>query len=204
MLKNTFITLLSNYSSHSLVTGELWQEIEKSYSQNTRHYHTLSHLEDILHQLLEVREIIQDWDAVLFALYYHDIIYSPLKSDNEKQSAALAAQRMSQVDVPWQRIERCEGHILATKEHLYSSSSDTNYFTDADLAILGQDLETYKNYARNVRKEYSIFPDLIYNPGRKKVLRSFLERDRIYKTPHFFDKFELQAKYNLNYEMDIL
>ena len=204
MLKNTFITLLANYSSHSRVTGELWEEIEKRYSQNSRHYHTHSHLEDLLKQLLEVREKIQDWDAVLFALYYHDIIYSPLKSDNEKQSAEIAAQRMNQVDVPWQRIERCKGLVLATKNHLHSSSSDTNYFTDADLAILGQDLETYKNYVQNVRKEYSIYPDLIYNPGRKKVLRSFLERDRIYKTPHFFDKFELQAKYNLNYEMDIL
>ena len=173
MLKNTFIALLANYSSHRLMTGELWEEIEKRYSQNSRHYHTHSHLEDLLKQLLEVREKIEDWDTALFALYYHDIIYSPLKSDNEKQSAALAAQRMSQVDVPWQRIERCKGLVLATKNHLHSSSSDTNYFTDADLAILGQDLETYKNYVQNVRKEYSIYPDRIYNPGRKKVLRSF-------------------------------
>jgi predicted metal-dependent HD superfamily phosphohydrolase len=52
-----------------------------------------------------------------------------------------------------------------------------------------------------VRKEYLIYPDLIYNPGRKKVLHHFLAMDRIFKTDFFYNKFEQQARQNLRKEI---
>jgi predicted metal-dependent HD superfamily phosphohydrolase len=39
---------------------------------------------------------------------------------------------------------------------------------DADLSILGKDLDTYLAYTKMIRKEYSIYPDFLYKPGRKK------------------------------------
>ena len=137
-------------------------------------------------------------------MYYHDIIYDALKSDNEERNAVLAERRMEEINVPGQIIENCKTQILATKKHLYNSVSDTNYFTDADLSVLGQDLETYRTYYQNVRKEYSIYPNLIYNPGRKKNLIHFLEMERIYKTQHFFLKLEEQAKENIKCELNTL
>jgi predicted metal-dependent HD superfamily phosphohydrolase len=104
--------------------------------------------------------------------------------------------------VPTEIIENCKSQILATKKHQDSSDIDTNFFIDADLSILGQDTETYKIYFQNVRKEYSIYPDLIYNPGRKKVLKHFLELKRIFKTEYFYAKYENQAKQNLQTELE--
>ncbi len=204
MLKETFINLLTNFTNDKILINDLWTEIEMNYSNKKRHYHTLSHLDNLLHQLLEVKEKIESWETVLFTLFYHDIIYNPLKSDNEAQSAKLAEQRMKQINVPVQIIENCKSQILATKKHLDNAASDTNYFIDADLSVLGQNIETYTMYYQNVRKEYSIYPDLIYNPGRKKVLKHFLEMERIFKTPIFFDQFEAKAKENLLTEFKTL
>ena len=195
---------MTNYTDNDSLTNELWTEIEKNYLNKKRHYHTLHHLDSLLAQLIDVKEEIQNWNTILFTLYYHDIIYNSLKSDNEEKSAELAKKRMKQISVSIDTIELCKNQILETKSHIKSTDSDTNYFTDADLSVLGQSWETYSLYYKNVRNEYSIYPDLVYNPGRKKVLNHFLSMDRIFKTDFFYNKFEAQAKQNLQKEIELL
>jgi predicted metal-dependent HD superfamily phosphohydrolase len=204
VLKEIFIELLTKYTDNERVKNELWTEIEKNYSSKKRHYHTLQHLDNLLSQLTEVKSEIQNWETTLFTLFYHDIIYNSIKSDNEEKSAGLAEKRMKQISVSNYKIELCKKQILATKSHIKSIDSDTNYFTDADLSILGQNWETYLLYCKNVRKEYSIYPAIVYNPGRKKVLNHFLSMDRIFKTDFFYNKFETQAKLNLQQEIESL
>ncbi len=204
MLKNSFFNLTKIHSPDTHLIDELWKEIEENYSNKKRHYHTLSHLDNLLKQLSEVKDKIESWETIMFTLFYHDIIYNALKSDNEEKSAELAEKRMSQINVPSHIIENCKLQILATKKHLSDQSSDANYFLDADLSVLGQDIETYTLYYQNVRKEYAIYPDIIYKPGRKKVLKHFLGMDRIYKTEYFHTKLESQAKYNLSTELGLL
>lgn len=201
MLKETFITFLKRYSIEAQLMNDLWNEIEMSYSGKHRHYHTLEHLENLLGKLNEVKNLINDWDTILFTLYYHDIVYNPLRNDNEEKSAELMEERLMAIGLPQSMVDKCKAQILATKKHVARPDSDTNYFTDADLSILGQDWSAYSNYAKNVRKEYSVYPDLIYNPGRKKVLKHFLEMNPIFKTIHFYEKLELQAKNNLQKEL---
>lgn len=204
MLKETFIELLTNYTDNSRLINELWIEVEENYSNKKRYYHTLQHLHHLLIQLIEVKNEMQNWETSLFTLYYHDIIYNSLKSDNEEKSAELAEKRMSQIEVSIDKIELCKKQILATKSHVRSAENDTNYFTDADLSVLGQPWDIYTMYYKNVRKEYSIYPSLVYNSGRKKVLNHFLSMNRIFKTDFFYNKFETQAKQNLQKELELL
>lgn len=201
MLKKTFTELLHTFTKDEDLISQLWLEIEQNYSGAKRHYHTLQHLDHLLLQLLAVKERIKNWSAVLFTLYYHDSIYSALKSDNEEQSALLAEKRMLQISVDKSTVELCKKLILATKAHLHSSDSDINYFNDADLSILGQPWKDYQQYYINVRKEYAWYPDFLYNSGRLKVLNHFLAMDRIFKTDYFFDQFEAAARNNILEEM---
>jgi predicted metal-dependent HD superfamily phosphohydrolase len=203
-LKEIFSNLLINYTTNSSLINELWDEVEKNYSGKKRHYHTLLHLENLLTKLTEVKSEIQNWDSILFTLFYHDIIYTTLKSDNEENSALLAEKRMQQLSVSNDIIERCKNQILATKSHSKSTDSDTNYFTDADLSVLGQPWEIYSLYYKNVRKEYAIYPDFIYNSGRKKVIQHFLSMNSIFKTDYFYNQFEKVAKENLMKELSNL
>jgi predicted metal-dependent HD superfamily phosphohydrolase len=204
VLKETFITLLTDYTDKHLLRNELWTEIEKSYSNKERHYHTLHHLSGLLAELTYIKGEIKNWNTILFTLYYHDIVYNSLKTDNEEKSAALAEKRMKQISVSIDSIQLSKNQILATKSHIQSTDSDTNYFTDADLSVLGQNWDTYSLYYKNVRKEYSIYPDSIYNPGRKKVLSHFLSMERIFKTDFFYRNFEIQARLNLQKEIALL
>ena len=200
-LKQTFLQFVNLYTSTAFANN-LWTEVEITYSQRDRHYHNLTHLENLLHQLIQVKTGIADWNTTLFTLFYHDIVYNPLKNDNEDQSAQLAVQRMRELNLPPSNIEKCRGQILATIGHQVAIDQDTNYFTDADLSILGADWEVYQQYANNVRREYSNYPDAVYNLGRAKVLKHFLVMEKIYKTEYFHQRFEVNAKLNLERELE--
>ena len=168
MVAETFTSLMSRYTQDRAVSKKFYSELVTSYSEKGRHYHNLNHLESLLQQILPIADQLRDLDTVLFALYYHDAVYHVLRKDNEERSARLAQKRLTILNFDSNRIEICKQHILATKTHGLSNDSDTNFFVDADLSILGQDSLTYKRYAEGVRKEYSIYPDIIYKPGRKK------------------------------------
>jgi predicted metal-dependent HD superfamily phosphohydrolase len=202
MLEEIFIKLIGNYITDDRLAMQLWNEIEENYCNKKRYYHTLDHLESLLQQLFTIKIKIKDWDTILFSLYYHDIIYNPLKTNNEEKSAEFAENRMQLIGVPKIIIENCVRQILATKKHLLSIDNDTNIFIDADLSILGQPWNVYADYYKQVRNEYALYPDLIYKPGRKKVLQHFLQMERIFKTDYFFERFEGQAKANLEKELD--
>ena len=87
---------------------------------------------------------------------------------------------------------------------ILTENLDNAYLLDLDLSILGTDWEIYNKYTQNIRKEYKIYPDILYKPGRKKVLKHFLERDSLYFTERFKTKFEKQARNNLIQEIDML
>ncbi|MBI3219539.1 MAG: hypothetical protein HYZ44_08510 [Bacteroidetes bacterium] len=204
MLQAAFSELVSTYSGKMELKNRLWDEITEAYQAKGRYYHTLAHLENLHMHLSAMKDHINNWQAVLFTMFYHDFVYSPTRSDNEAKSAACAVDRMKELMVPDKLIDSCRAQILATKAHEYSPDEDTNYFTDADLSVLGQDTETYTTYCQNVRKEYSLFPDLIYKPGRRKVLKHFLSMPRIYKTDFAYQRWEQTARLNLQMELNNL
>lgn len=152
---------MENYTDDHNLIEKCWSEIEQHYSAESRYYHTLQHLENVWAQLNEIRHKTQNWQALLFSLYYHDIVYDSQKTNNEEQSAKLATERMKHIAVPNLVIAKCETLILATKSHFKSTDNDINYFVDADLSILGQPWETYSHYYKNVRREYAIYPDFM-------------------------------------------
>lgn len=203
-LEEQFKSLAKKYSSNDSLIDSCWDELAKNYSSAKRHYHNLSHPENLFAELEQIQAEISDWNTICFSVFYHDAIYDAKKNDNEEQSALLAEKRLRELNVPEKIISRCKEQIIATKSHALSSENDTNLFTDADLSILGKSAESYEIYFRQIREEYSIYPDLLYKPGRKKVLNHFLEMKRIFKTDLFADRYEKQARENLGMELRML
>lgn len=203
-LKSNFSDLISKYSDNEILKIDYWKEIESNYSQKSRKYHNLTHLENMILELEEVKDKISDYDVLLFSVFYHDIIYKSTSKDNEEKSAELAKKRLEKLDISTDRISKIYNQILSTKSHSKSEDSDTNFLSDSDLAILGKDWETYENYTKQIRKEYSIYPDFLYNPGRKKVLIHFLDFEQIFKTDYFKVKYEKMARENIQKEISLL
>ncbi|WP_299258493.1 hypothetical protein [uncultured Aquimarina sp.] len=204
MLKEVFISLVSKYSIDKEYVNSLWNEIVKNHSKKSRHYHNLSHLENLYQNLLSIKQEILDWDIILFSIFYHDFVYNVLKQDNEEQSAQKAIDILITLSIDSERIQLCKEIILATKVHQISEHKDVNHFTDADLSILGSTWPDYETYYRNVRKEYKYYPDFMYNKGRIKVLKHFLDMSKIFKTDYFYKTLENQARNNLRQEINLL
>jgi predicted metal-dependent HD superfamily phosphohydrolase len=204
MFEDVFKVELIKLTTDSFLIGKLWTEIQTNYTSSGRYYHNLSHLDNLIETLLPIKNQMEDWQILTFSVAYHDIVYNTFKKDNEEKSAALGYERMTLLNFPPLLKEKCKLQILSTKHHIESEDADTNYFTDADLSILGSDTESYRNYTKQIRKEYRHFPDILYKPGRKKVLRHFLEMQSIFKTKYFQDKFEEQAKVNISDELKSL
>lgn len=204
MLERAFTDLIKQYTSDDRLINRLWNEISTAYTKRNRHYHTLQHLENLLYYIAEVKHQIIHWNTVLFALYYHDIVYNTLKHNNEEKSAILAAKRMTEIGVDPGTINKCYDTISATKKHSWNEDNDINLFTDADLSILGAERNIYEAYLKQIRKEYAIYPDMMYKPGRKKILQHFLSMERIYKTEYFCNKLEIKARQNLQEELNSL
>lgn len=204
MIEEHFKTELRKLEASESLIVKLWDEIVTNYSASSRHYHTMAHLNSMIQTLLPVRNKILDWQIVVCSIAYHDIIYNPLRKDNESKSAAFAEKRLALLGLPSSFREKCAMQILATKNHQVNEDGDTNYFTDADLAILGSDSGSYAVYTNQIRKEYSYYPDIIYKPGRRKVLQHFLQMETIFKTKHFGERYEEQARSNLTNELQLL
>lgn len=203
-MKAVFLSAASGNSGESRLIKLLWQEIEAAYQHENRYYHTMKHLQQVYAELLPLKKNISDWNVILFSLFYHDIIYEPTQQDNESKSAAIAKARLESIHLPGIKIENCMKMIMATKDHTASDDDDINFFTDADLTILGSTRPAYINYCKDVRKEFSELPDFIYKPGRKSVLQHFLEMPAIYKTQYFFDRYENTARENIRFELETL
>jgi predicted metal-dependent HD superfamily phosphohydrolase len=203
MIRDEFFNAVNSYSSSGDNTSKLWKEIEEQYSHTSRHYHNMLHLENLISELLPVRDRFTNWNVVVFAVVYHDIVYKASKSNNEEKSADFAVKRLNGITVPEESVARCGKFILATKQH-EQLDDEIDLFTDADLSILGSSSDDYRIYADQIRKEYSIYPDFLYNPGRKKVLLHFLGMQTIFKTPFFRDKYESSARRNLENELSYL
>lgn len=201
MLQDIFFTTALRFTENNALVVQLWKEIEEHYSTSARHYHTLTHLEHLHKELKETQSTVNEWDCMVFSLFYHDVIYDTFRQNNEEKSAAFAVKRLTALKVPTAIISRCSEQILATKKHETGYDTDTDLFTDADLAILGQSPARYDIYCQQIRKEYKLYPDFLYNSGRKKVLFHFLEMERIFKTDYFFARYEQTARENIDREL---
>src|SRR4051812_48010248 len=60
-----------------------------AYTAPDRHYHNLAHVRDCLRTVEAVYPYLVDPRAVDAALFFHDAVYDPTRSDNEERSADL-------------------------------------------------------------------------------------------------------------------
>ncbi|WP_273289272.1 hypothetical protein [Winogradskyella sp.] len=205
-LKPKWVDLVSNYTDKKAIVASLWKDIVDHYSNTNRYYHNLDHIQNMLSQAEDFKSHIEDYDVLVFAIWYHDIIYKSTKKDNELKSALFAKKALKSLNFNEKRIENIENLIISTKKHQIDldENDDNAYLLDFDLSILGSDWKTYQNYTQQIRREYKIYPEFMYKPGRKKVLQHFLERETLYFTEVYQDKFETQARENIIKELKLL
>lgn len=182
--------------------NSLWYDIEKGYSAKSRHYHNLNHLKEMIELFDIYHSILKNPNEVLYSIFYHDYIYKATRKDNELKSADHALAILPD-DVLLNK-QLVFDAICATQLHQHNEIEDINWLIDFDLKILSKDWEAYQTYCNQIRKEYKIYPNILYKPGRKKALEHFLEQEFIYKTEIFRNLFDEKAKANIKREIILL
>lgn len=199
--------LLNAKTSDLALADSLFIKLSKNYDSRKRPYHNFTHIAAMLDLSDQYAAQLQQKDVVDLAIFYHDVIYNPLRKDNEERSAQRAVRELKQMRFSKDKIQLVETYILATKTHDligFDSESDLAYLLDFDLSVLGADWETYYIYSQNIRKEYHVYPDFMYDAGRAKVLQHFLNKSTIYWTKAFRKKRETQARKNIEQEIKLL
>ncbi len=175
--------------------ASIWARIVTAYSEPQRHYHTLDHIAAVVADFLPLRDCFEDADAVLLALFFHDIVYDPAGPDNEERSAdALRAVLTGDT------ADRACAHILATKRH-EAHTPDSSLVVDIDMAILAAPWPDYLRYAENVAREYlPVYGADAYKAGRCEMFLKPVQDRRIFLTEVFAPR-EADARRNIRDEL---
>jgi len=169
------------------------------YKYPKREYHNWGHIEVCLHELdaVNLPGIDEFKDLIAIAIYYHDCIYDPENKDNEERSAERAFMDLLALGFLPQYAQWVYDHIMLTTHKKHSVYISGQLLMDIDLSILGKDTQTFQAYEEGIRQEYNFVSEDIYNLNRVKFLRSLLEKDIIYQTEYFRDRYEKSAKENI-------
>jgi len=187
----------------------LWQDIATRYNEKQRAYHTLRHLQQLFAQFEKVKHKLNEPHIIALALFYHDVVYDPLRTDNERKSAEYAAETLR----PYLCAEQCEhlyALIMMTTNHQLTGLSDPDeindaaYLLDMDLSILAAPWSQYERYAQAVRQEYSHVSLAEYRTGRMAVLNRLLAHPTLYLTCYYYERLETPARANIQRELTLL
>ncbi|CAJ0606824.1 unnamed protein product [Cylicocyclus nassatus] len=190
-------------------TREKWRKtIIDAYAP--RPFRGIPHLCAMFKLFDKYKDHLRDRYATAFAIFFKNIVYDPLASDNAEKSAQLLHQFAQ--DTTFDSENYVADLIVAsgsysTDAHLtpgVSGDEDLHYLIDFDMAFLGDDEELFSQHEKAQRKEYSHLSDEEYMKQREKVLRLFLQIPNIYATKDLRNDFEAKARENIAREIKLL
>lgn len=178
-----------NLSSQSLnYDEEIYTKIINSYVG--RSFHNIAHIAKMLNELDEYPKVsVYKKDLIEIAIWYHDIIYDPKNSNNEKLSADMMEADLEDILHP-NSINIVRNLILATRHNQIPPTEEEAIIMDLDICGLAKDEFKYGEIA--IRKEYNHVDNEKYNFGRKNVLLGL----RLY-TDYFKNKYDTQLHQNM-------
>src|SRR5262249_50306091 len=123
LFSDTWRDLARRYNCKMPSAQAVLDELLGAYSEPNRHYHAIEHIASLLRQMEDHKHAIVDRDAVALAVLFHDVIYDPLRHDNEEKSATLARERLAWIGFPREVVAKVERYIHATT---HSDNLETN------------------------------------------------------------------------------
>jgi predicted metal-dependent HD superfamily phosphohydrolase len=183
---------------------DAFEEVYQAWREPHRSYHGVDHLRDCLARLDEAPAAPEERDLAEAALWYHDLVHQPGRSDNEARSADRAREALDRGGVPRHRgIE--VARLVRLTDHSHPARDAVGALVcDVDLSILGRPREEFEEYERRIRTEYDAVPAPLYHTGRARILQRFLARDPLFQTEHFRLMYEVQARRNLRRSLETL
>ena len=185
--------------------GSAGELLIERWSTPDRRFHNLRHLIDMLARVDELAEESHNPDIMRIACWYHGCVFSSdveevirgNGGEDETASAAFAEADLRHLGVPMETIKRVCCLIVNLKRHMLDEHDiDAQALIDADLGTLAVDPQTYAEYVRLLREEYSHIPVEEYLRGRLTIVSRLLDREHLFHSP-LGERWEHPARENL-------
>jgi pantetheine-phosphate adenylyltransferase len=143
------------------------------WNESHRHYHTQNHLLDLINKINEIKSDIsqKEYEKLIITSLFHDIVYDPMRNDNEEKSAQFLMD--SCVNKDDNDILHIKQMILDTKTH-ESNDKLSRIFCEMDMSVVEGDFEGLLEWEKGISAEYKDFGTL-YKEGRLKFLESLMD-----------------------------
>jgi len=185
-------------------SAEIHQRLVDSYNESQRRYHTLGHIDHCLSMFDQCKSLAINPDALEIAVWFHDAIFEPGKSDNEALSAELYDEFSAGVHAD--EFRALVGRMIMATLHngLSLDDSDAGYMVDIDLSSFGLPWEDFLRDSRHLREESAELSDADYFQKQGAFRSCLLARPHFYQTDFFRRHYEQQARDNLAKYVDQL
>jgi len=169
-----------------------------------RHYHTWQH---ILETIQFVFRHYGYQPLVIFALFYHDVVYEVGRKDNEEASAARWVEYARRRDIHRHALLKqntVTDLIMTTKYHKVAPRQALIFsiINDADMSIFLAPTCKYLEYARDVWREFQSYGREGYLKGRLDFLEK-LDPETMFST-HQAKALSEVVRGNIEMEREIL
>jgi len=144
------------------------------WNESQRSYHSLSHLDDLIDQINKdhLKYTERQYEKLILSALFHDVVYDPLKFDNEEKSAEFFLSCCEDKNNP--DILEVHQIILDTKTHESSTPLSEN-FSKYDMSIVERKYEDLLEWENGIHEEYESYGEM-YKPARLKFLESVLDK----------------------------
>lgn len=149
-----------------------YEDILTIWSDPSRGWHSTNHLYDLIENIKLLRVSESERRILILTALFHDIVYDPLKSDNELKSSEFlkSLQKFDNSE-----IDMVSRIILSTKNH-ESFDKLSSLFNELDMDIVNRGFDELLEWERGVYHEYQVFGDELYKSGRIKFLNGLLDK----------------------------
>jgi len=167
----------STYPGHE----ELGLELLERWGDDSRKYHSRTHLLAVLEALDILTEPALPARTVTLAAWFHDAVYEGVAGQDEEESALLAEDRLTAARLAPDDVAEVARLVRLTAEHNPKPGDHAGaLLCDADLSVLGGDEQSYARYLGAVREDYAHVSDDDFAKGRAAVVRHLLSLDPLF------------------------
>ena len=195
-------------TSNRALSSRCFDEIRRQYATPRRYYHTLhGHIRSCIEDLCResgASGFVRRNAILELALWFHDAVYDPRRTDNEERSAQFARRILRRLKAPEATIRDVERLILLTKHRVAPRDFLGGQLVDFDMAILAASPSRYRRYRMGIRQEYSWVSENEYCEHRIRFLEMLLRRKYIFRTLFFRATRDRQARANIRREIKYL
>ena len=146
------------------------------WNESHRSYHTQNHLLDLIEQINEHKSKLSQtqYEKLILCALFHDIVYDPIRGDNEQKSADFFINCCSEKD----NIDLLEVKqmILDTKTH-EAQTDLSQLFIHFDMKVVESDYEKLLEWEKGIKEEFEpVYGKDQYKFGRLNFLESLLDK----------------------------